>query len=644
MERSVNMPEGFELMTETPRTSSIGGVAESQSIQDDYISQQIVKNKAAIARPVESFQPQGSVADAYGQGLGAFGDEAAGVMGGIAGFFDPRLSNTTFKDRYVGVRDAARDNAKAYAEREPAKNFAAEALAASLPISKGLKIASAAATPARKMMAGSLAGLAEGGAFGWGAGEGDAQSQATSAAIGGTTGAVVGGVVPMVAPLYKYIKNNFFPDTAEDKVIAALKNDGYDISREDGARALQERFDSLGPDGQVADVGINTQRLTDTTQSTPGVAKTQINDVLDTRQAGRNDRVTKATYDELGDAEEFLGDMDTQIQKKYAEAAPLYDKAYAVAIEPTDALSELLSRTASKKAYKEAARLADNEGRKIPSLDEIFPNDGTTPKLGTQTLDEIKRGLDTLIERNTDAVTGKVNSQGRSLTKLKNELLAEVDSQNPDYAAARANYAGNQSMENAAAQGRRFLRDDSDLTIKQLKSMTPSEQEFFRKGAAKSIRDRILSAQDGADAFRRVFGNEAMRERIRAVMPDDAAFKRFEQQMRRESDFASTRAQVKGNSLTNERQIAGAEVLDKGVISALWNSAGKIIRDFKGTDGEKARKLASILVDADPQSIARLKKRAEKLTPRERSIYRKAIEAATLSSVAVGEKELLEDR
>ena len=161
---------------------------EQAQLKEEYIQSEIAKNNAAINRPVESFQPQGSIADAYGQGVFGLGDEIAGVYGGVKGAFD---QDTTFGERYERDRDAAKADYNAYAEREPAKALMGElAMGSVIPGSLAYKAAKAGSNlgTVGKMIGMGVGGAAEGALYGAGSADPGQRSE------GAKTGAVIGGI------------------------------------------------------------------------------------------------------------------------------------------------------------------------------------------------------------------------------------------------------------------------------------------------------------------------------------------------------------------------------------------------------------------------------------------------------------------
>src|SRR3546814_19291831 len=99
-------------------------------------------------------------------------------------------------------------------------------------------------------------------------------------------------------------------------------------------------------------------------------------------------------------------------------------------------------------AYRNAARIAGEEGVEPRGLGLAFNDAGDvvfeeTPA-NMRTLDYIKRGLDDVLERYRDPTTGRLvlDNTGRAIDQTRRALLDELDNINPDYAKARAAWAG----------------------------------------------------------------------------------------------------------------------------------------------------------------------------------------------------------
>ena len=157
---------------------------------------------AQEAAPQENLPQGGSIADAFGQGVSfGFSDEIAGGVGAginsIANLFGAG-SGESFGDAYRGIRDAARYNQKAYADRNPGKALAAEVVGGLLTGGTGAARVGAI-KGAQKLGKVAGVGAAEGGVYGLGASEADTakgllKDTAQGAALGGVTGAAMPAV------------------------------------------------------------------------------------------------------------------------------------------------------------------------------------------------------------------------------------------------------------------------------------------------------------------------------------------------------------------------------------------------------------------------------------------------------------------
>jgi hypothetical protein len=171
--------------------------------------------------------------------------------------------------------------------------------------------------------------------------------------------------------------------------------------------------------------------------------------------------------------------VDSIIASRSAQAAPLYNKAYFADPQGTvpryvndPKVNSLLKLPQFKDAADEAAGLLRAEGAIAADAPVSL-----TPTV--QNLDNIKRGLDVLIDKQTDAVTGKMTPLGRIYVGKKNEFLNAIDAAVPEYKAARQAFAGNTEAANAIKLGRQVINasDDQwrDIT-KQLAAMPASNR------------------------------------------------------------------------------------------------------------------------------------------------------------------------
>ena len=187
---------------------------------------------------------------------------------------------------------------------------------------------------------------------------------------------------------------------------------------------------------------------------------------------------------------------------------------------------------------------------------------GAVPNM--RTLDAVKRGLDNIVEQYRDPTTGRLvlDQRGRAVDSVRKAFVDHLDTLNPDYAAARAAWAGPSQSLDALSLGRRALSNDPEITASVVSRMSPSDRQFFLSGVTRALQDKIAGAQDGADVTRKIFGNSLIRSKIAAAFDDPQAFARFEQQMRNEAQFAATRNEVLKGSQTARRLLGAAGATD----------------------------------------------------------------------------------
>jgi hypothetical protein len=116
-------------------------------------------------------------------------------------------------------------------------------------------------------------------------------------------------------------------------------------------------------------------------------------------------------------------------------------------------IDKLMSRPSVKKGLGYAKLIASEEGKDItvPVFDKgKMVGRDTVPDW--RSWDYIKRGIDRVIEENTDEF-GRVNAYGRSVTMTKNELLKHLDEANPQYGVARAAYGQSSDAVSAILDG-----------------------------------------------------------------------------------------------------------------------------------------------------------------------------------------------
>jgi hypothetical protein len=352
------------------------------------------------------------------------------------------------------------------------------------------------------------------------------------------------------------------------------------------------------PVGIVDIAGENVKSLADVAQKYPSEARQAAKLALEERAAGQGERIQ-------GDISKYLGGFTDPFeytaaisQRQKQLSSPLYQKAYAYGEVTDPAVLKFLELPQFKKAAKEAQDLLAAEGR---SVDMSMPT--------VEVLDQVKRGLDVLIKRETDPF-GKITDLGRIYKNKKNEFLSELDSAVPDFGKARAAFAGEAELLDATKLGKDFYKQTASEANRTFTALSPSEQEAYKVGALDAVKEKITTAKDTADIRKRIFGSPAERDRVSSLFPDTDTFKQFEKDMMTESMMRKTQEKILGNSATAERQLGMqqleaepsffGQMIEQG---PLRGTLGYLKAQGQGVAGQTAEELGPMLFKlGDPRA------------------------------------------
>jgi len=500
----------------------------------------------------------------FGQGASfGFSDEAGALADTLLEKSLPGFGRTPFGELYDQNLAFRAQEREQFSEDYPKTAIGAEVLGGlTTGIAGGAKLgatkAGAAFTGLSKPAQFATAGGATGAAYGAGTAKpGERlESGATSGVIGGVLGLglpVVGGIAkrgaekithPVIDALSKTFRS---PKTQAIKAIRRELERG-NITREQAQREISK----LGDEAIAAEsLGEGGMDLLDQVVNTPGKSAQVAKSVLSARnrQGGQQNRLIKELSDLTGADADFLDNYTALEQVRREAAEALYAPIRGKEVPLTKGLKSILATRSGKKAWKEAQNIAADEidGKPLPRLLRVedgkeIIDEGVIPDV--RAWDHMKRGFDTVIEKGTDPVTGKMNSAAYRALQLKNKLVSELDEMVPEYKAARQQYAGDSANISALRQGKRVLRDDAEITARDVARMSDSEKEAYVVGATKAIKDKILAAGEGATPLRLT---GLLKERLKPAFKSDADFNRFIVAARRESMFKGTENRMLGS-------------------------------------------------------------------------------------------------
>lgn len=356
------------------------------------------------------------------------------------------------------------------------------------------------------------------------------------------------------------------PTEAFKKVLQAFKRDKLTPAD------LIKRLDELGPEATIADVGgENVKALARATAALPGPGKEIATNFLNERQLGQSARVSGQVSKTLGAGELFYNNVDDLLAARKEASRPLYKEVV---------------KGSNRIPNKDFKPIANDEF--ITGVMDKIKSDPLYKMGGLQNnsmpvIDAAKKYIDRMIysaKRGTNP-----NNYDISILTRKSELLRKIaDDAFPDYARARDAFAGPTKLVDALEEGRAFIRGDAEATKATLSKLSDSEQQFFRIGAARALRDKVLNTPDTADTVKKIFNTPLMRDKLEAVFPNPEEFKAFEKMMNNEATLFQTRSAVLSGSRTAPLQsemadtVANVATNGKIALDLAQGNIGNVVR------------------------------------------------------------------
>jgi len=308
-------------------------------------------------------------------------------------------------------------------------------------------------------------------------------------------------------------------------------------------------------------------------------------------------------------------------QKSLAEQA--YPKAYSLAVDAVP-FRTYVDRPVFQKAYDEAVKRAAVYGEQLPPLSEIR-NAQSVP---TDILHQIKIGLDRVVDKETDAITGKMTGYGRDVVRVKDEFNDLIKSLNPEYKRANAEFADEERIRKAFQMGQGYQKLDPAEAASKIKKLNPDEKEAFRLGVMADINNRLGDFK-GGDFTKQIFKSDNQKLLLRNAFPDQASYTEFSQYVKALNEQTATKQRVLGGSRTGEniavREDAnllgamGQAAATGDPLSMLRAGAQAVLSRAKGISGETSEALQKRLFTSDPIEqtaiLKELNKRARQARP-----------------------------
>jgi hypothetical protein len=543
----------------------------------------------------------GAARAAIGQGLGmGWGDEAEAWLRSKLGQGD-----------YQPILNKIRNEYGAYAKENPVTSVALEFAGGAVPGVASMFVPGGQAVGASRLAAGispllRSAGL--GAATGAISGAGSANENnrtagaVTGGAIGGTFGAALPPAISGATSAVKWLKDRLaqsepaIVNSAVEKMSNTLQKAGMRPS-EISASLRADRNANI-PSTAIYNTNPALVNLAEAVAVRSGSNSKKLQEKLLEQKLGSNDRAISQVKKALHPGE-FYSDMSRLEQEMKDMSSPLYQAAYDVTkkqtpdgflyqstFDPNGAIldPEILSYLKLpqfQKGINAAKELLSAEGRHV---------DMSKPTV--EMLDQTKRGLDALIENETDPITGKVTALGRVYANSKNGFLQALDKAVPEYELARGVYAGGAGMREAMRKGyNEFNKLDPEEVAKLYSGLNTAEKHAYKTGVARSLYDDISSSATDSNAAQKIIRSKKNQEKLQQLFDSPEQFNLFKSALERESQLY----EQSNNVLKKLNRGRSSEISDELIDSPASGAARSVISALRGRFGDSLTAMATML-------------------------------------------------
>jgi hypothetical protein len=480
------------------------------------------------------------------------------------------------------------------------------------------------------------------------------------AATGAATGAVLGPTVAKGIQLggqgVKAVKNAIRPSTnaveqrATNKVLEAMGRDEMDLGM------LTDRLNKdidLRVKSTIMDASPSLATLGEAVATRPGPGRKILGQGLNERlESGRETAAARALQD-VGKGVDYTAQEDKLVGTLRSNANNLYDTAYAHGSVDDTRILKVLEDDTFKKAFREAQAIAGKEARAAElrgedasrfRLNDIYDTDdkGNLITVGkipdVRTLDYIKRGIDAIIDKGYRG-EGMSKAEANALKDLKRAFVSVIDQNVPEYAAARAKYAGDMEVLDALRLGRTDYLSPKMLPAdakKLVDGMSEAERDALRAGVAQSLLTKVMDAPQQINAAQRIIGAPATRKRLEALFQDPNEYKIFEAALQREAELFRTAQDIVRGSRTANKTAAMAD-LKAG--NGIFDVAGEAVDMATGSPGSVIGRVLKYLqarTSLDEKTAGEVAKMLKSGTPQEMQ--------DTLDRLSASSARFLEDK
>lgn len=430
-------------------------------------------------------------------------------------------------------------------------------------------------------------GFGSGLVSGFGEGEGGFLNRAMNAAKSGTIGAMGGAVLGPASHLVGRAIEKVWP-SAPDRARALVEQGLADepgpelpvnqpgrlpaTRQQPGAERAAEEIREANaagvPNMTIADVSKRGQGLARDVAAAPNPAQTRLNDFYGSRQSGKPtpgagreggqlNRITELLTQESGVGRRRAIPALAELEKEQKEVAgPMFRQAERMDVTNLPEAKQLWQELMGTKvgpAVREKIRARwkyELKGQRLPPLNARVTPDFRAFKMAKEALDdEVKK-----LFRSGD------NSEAIAAAQYRDHFRDTLRTVNPKYGEALQKYAGTASLEDATEAGRLVMRRKPEEIAQDLARLTTdSERQAYRTGAISELTDQLGRKPEGEMTdFTHKLRTPDIRNRVYALMPDDAARERIDRNVMGEHRQSKTAATFGGSQTQPRAQVAAS--------------------------------------------------------------------------------------
>jgi hypothetical protein len=354
-----------------------------------------------------------------------------------------------------------------------------------------------------------------------GAGEGDSfEDRFKGAAIGGGVGTALGAALPAVAPAFGAAARALQmprlrdPEKIATEHIAKVARDAG-VTMDELANRMAAARAAGQPEYAVVDaLGYEAQRKLAAMNKVPGPARDSITETLVARDMNMPARVDELVTRKMGIPGTAAQETERLIQKAGDDARPFYKAAEA---QPgaiwNNVIADGLQHPDVLKGIAQGVKI--QRTRSAMGGEPFHPTDAAIVGFNEagdpiikgvpnfKTLQTAKIGLDSMIQAQTDAVTGKMTQYGAALVGLKNRLNDQIAAFRPDYATANKLFSDPMRIKDAVKAGQDMARRGNPKdTVPAFQRLNAPEQQGVRIGWVDSVLEPLARTGNFPTALR----------------------------------------------------------------------------------------------------------------------------------------------